>query len=148
MPEATDWDITKTEVLDEETQIRSAETEADIDSEELDDEIRVYYRGAQLAPRFFLVFEGSTTIPVEDRVRVGRNFLNEAVVFGDRFVSRRHAEIGVRNGEFYLVDLGSSNGTYLNGRAIPRRKSVRLEIGDRILFGAEVEAVVEAPLTD
>lgn len=145
MQQTGDWDLTKTDVLDEETQIRPAGIDA---MSRDDEEIRVYYRGAQLAPRFFLVFENSTVIPVEDKVRVGRNFLNEAVVFGDKYVSRCHAEIGVREGGYYLVDLGSRNGTYLNGRPIPKRKSVPIAVGDKILFGAEVEATVEALLPD
>ncbi|MCU0494193.1 MAG: protein kinase [Chloroflexaceae bacterium] len=52
--------------------------------------------------------------------------------------SRNHATIQ-RDGDFYsLVDLGSTNGTQLNGVAVPARVPQRLRQGDRIKIG-EVE---------
>lgn len=47
--------------------------------------------------------------------REGHIFIN------DPTVSKRHAEIQVKNGEIYLRDLGSTNGTYLvkNNRLVP-----------------------------
>ena len=43
---------------------------------------------------------------------IGRSGDNELVV-GDRSVSRHHAELHVDHGRFHLVDLGSTNGTYV-----------------------------------
>jgi hypothetical protein len=40
------------------------------------------------------------------------------LVLADDTVSRRHAELFVEEGRWLLRDLGSSNGTYLNGRRI------------------------------
>jgi pilus assembly protein CpaF len=45
-------------------------------------------------------------------------------------VSRQHSKIECRNGDFVLVDLGSTNGTFCNGRKIA--EPVRLSAGDRI----------------
>lgn len=45
-------------------------------------------------------------------------------------VSRQHAQVLVVGGEFFLEDLGSRNGTYVNGQAIKGRQ--RLEEDDRI----------------
>lgn len=145
MPPTGDWDMTKTDLLDEDTQVRTAAHDAEAGEPE---DVRIYYRGAQLAPQFFLVFGAATSIPIEDRVRVGRNFLNEAVVFGDPHISRRHAEVGVSDDGFYLFDFGSRNGTYLNGRPIPQRKAVPIRIGDQIAFGASVEATVAPALAE
>ncbi len=50
----------------------------------------------------------------------------------DMGVSRRHAEIRVEEPHVYLVDLGSSNGTTVNGRPIDR---AALHDGDRIALG-------------
>jgi len=56
-------------------------------------------------------------------------------VLADDKVSRRHAMIHAQGeGEFWLVDLGSSNGTYLNGRRV--NQPCRLHQGDRIEIGA------------
>lgn len=52
--------------------------------------------------------------------------------------SRNHAVID-RDGDYYtLTDLGSTNGTLLNGAPVPRRQPQRLRSGDRIKVG-EVE---------
>jgi adenylate cyclase len=56
---------------------------------------------------------------------------NNHVVLPDDKVSRRHAMINAQGqGEFWLVDLGSSNGTYLNSRRVGQ--PCRLSDGDRI----------------
>jgi pSer/pThr/pTyr-binding forkhead associated (FHA) protein len=50
-------------------------------------------------------------------------------------VSRRHALLICRGGQHWLEDMGSSNGTYLNGRQLSLGKSQPLAAGDRILLG-------------
>ncbi|MCG8512286.1 MAG: FHA domain-containing protein, partial [Rhodospirillales bacterium] len=51
----------------------------------------------------------------------------------DTRVSRMHAEVSEQNGAWLLRDVGSSNGTFVNGRRI--RRLTELEIGDRIQMG-------------
>jgi adenylate cyclase len=53
----------------------------------------------------------------------------------DPTVSRRHAELQVESESVSLRDLGSSNGTFVNGIGIPRDQTMRLTPGDRIVFG-------------
>lgn len=57
------------------------------------------------------------------------------IVVADLNVSRRHAEVRLENGEHWLVDLGSTNGTSVNGTRVSRAK---LENGDRIELGSTV----------
>jgi len=64
------------------------------------------------------------------------------VVLTDTNASRRHAEIRQEESGFYVVDLGSTNGTALNGAKIDR---ARLEPGDRIVVGT-TEMTFERPL--
>ncbi len=52
----------------------------------------------------------------------------------DRLVSKSHARIEQRDGAFVLVDLGSRNGTFLNGQLVT--ESQTLEQGDVIMLGA------------
>ncbi len=64
---------------------------------------------------------------------IGRSEDN-AFVISDRWISRNHAMLqSMETGEFYLIDLGSRNGSFLNGRrvSIP----VTLQNGDRLTFG-------------
>lgn len=58
-------------------------------------------------------------------------------------VSWQHASIELRGSEALLTDLGSTNGTFLNGR--PVQGSVRLDDGDLISFAEELTAVFEGP---
>ena len=64
---------------------------------------------------------------------LGRSDANQVAIADDR-VSRRHALIQVQGEyEFWLVDFGSRNGTYLNNQRIVR--PTRLRHGDRIKVG-------------
>ena len=63
----------------------------------------------------------------------GRTTDNTVSFASDSNVSRYHAEIEWRDGDFWLIDLGSSNGTTLNGESVKSDK--RLNDGDEILFG-------------
>lgn len=55
----------------------------------------------------------------------------------DTFVSQLHARVFRRDGAFYVEDLGSTNGTFVNQRqvsaAIPLRKGDQLQIGKTVL---------------
>ena len=62
--------------------------------------------------------------------RIGRATLNEIIIDGPK-ASRRHAAIHLQEGpEFWLMDLGSRNGTFRNERRVLR--PTRLRDGDRI----------------
>ncbi len=61
----------------------------------------------------------------------------------DDGVSRRHAEVRQENGMAYLVDVGSTNGTILNGEMLTPNQPARLMHGDRIRIGERVEIVFE-----
>lgn len=49
-------------------------------------------------------------------------------------ISRKHAQIAWREGFYYLKDLGSNNGTFLNGNKIEAQQDYLIEDGDRIAF--------------
>lgn len=65
------------------------------------------------------------------RVLLGRD-PSCGVVLADPTVSRRHAELEVDGRVCRVRDLGSTNGTYANGRAVT---AVRLRDGDAVTFG-------------
>lgn len=78
---------------------------------------------------------GVNRIRLKQKILIGRNLSNDWVI-QDINVSRFHAEI-IQNdqGEFYILDLKSTNGTFLNNKRI--RKEL-LKIGDEIRICSEV----------
>ncbi len=73
-----------------------------------------------------------------DKVRIGRGAGNQ-ITIPVGCVSSRHCEI-LRNGDgqFLLVDLGSKNGTEVNGEKVNEGEQVTLGNGDFILLGQSV----------
>ncbi len=79
-----------------------------------------------------LLFDGRRIVVGPAGVTLGRS-RNCDVVLDDPNVSREHAEIRPRGGSWVLSDLGSTNGSSLNGRRIERPEVVRP--GDQIELG-------------
>jgi adenylate cyclase len=77
-----------------------------------------------------------TRYPIRGSCSLGRTPAN-AIVLDSPKVSRRHALIHLQNvGELWLIDFGSSNGTFLNKRRI--HHPIRLSDGDQITIGDQV----------
>lgn len=53
----------------------------------------------------------------------------------DKGVSRRHAEFILLDGQLHVRDLGSTNGTRLNGQLLQPNRAYRLREGDLLQFG-------------
>jgi predicted component of type VI protein secretion system len=64
------------------------------------------------------------------------------LVINDDFASGQHARFQTARGLWYLEDLGSTNGTWLNGRRVHAPQL--LKKGDRITIGHTVMIVVSA----
>ena len=68
---------------------------------------------------------------LSDGLTLGRESVN-AIQLHDTEVSRRHAQIRIRDGQFWLADLKSSNGSFLNDQRIDEHA---LRSGDRVQVG-------------
>lgn len=88
----------------------------------------------------FLLFpQGQSCQLNQGATSIGRGSSNDCMI-QNTFVSRNHAKIMEEGrGLFRLYDLGSSNGTWLNGRKL--MKATLLENDDQIRFGDEVTVV-------
>ncbi len=71
-----------------------------------------------------------------DLVRIGR-LAQSDVVLQDSRVSRRHAEIRKGADGIVVLDLGSSNGSYIDGTPMPPSKAFSLEPGSFLIFAFE-----------
>jgi pSer/pThr/pTyr-binding forkhead associated (FHA) protein len=69
---------------------------------------------------------------------IGRSSELDMVLIED-MVSRRHAKIQATDDEIAIMDLGSTNGTFVNGEKI---KKARLKEGDRVLIGTSIIKLV------
>ena len=88
-----------------------------------------------------------------DRLAIGRSSKNDVNLSFDLSLSRFHAAVTRSNGKHFVEDVGSRNGTSLNGK--PVLAPIELKVGDRItlgettiLFSAEQEprvAIEDAP---
>lgn len=78
---------------------------------------------------------GSTAAFGREPVRIGRSASAELRFDGaqDTLVSGHHAQIVFERGTYFLLDTGSTNGTFVNGRRVTRHA---LRPGDRVVFGA------------
>lgn len=71
----------------------------------------------------------------KESIRLGRDDNNDIVISNDS-VSRNHIELTLKSNIFYVIDLGTSNGTFVNGK---RMVQAALKSGDIIELGSEVK---------
>ncbi|GIV97465.1 MAG: hypothetical protein KatS3mg057_2122 [Herpetosiphonaceae bacterium] len=86
-------------------------------------------------PRAYLILQtdqGEHMIPLEStQVTLGRA-LNNEIILEDSRVSRHHAQIHYKARRFWVTDLGSTNGTFINGEPIMEQP---LRSGDVLSLG-------------
>lgn len=81
-------------------------------------------------------FRGDKITLEREQTVFGRDqYQCSVVISGYDGISRQHAMIVNRDNQYYLVDLGSRNGTYLKGVRQNPREKVLLQDGDEIRFG-------------
>lgn len=78
-------------------------------------------------------------IPVQGELTIGRKNTNN-LILEDQFVSGSHARIFVRNTDYMIEDMGSTNGTKVNDQRLEERAVLR--VGDEIEVGSAVFKVI------
>jgi FhaA, N-terminal domain/FHA domain len=92
-------------------------------------------RGRARAQTPLLLIDGKRVVISPAGATIGRSRQADVVV-NDPNVSREHAEIRPRGGSWVITDLGSTNGSQLNGRRLDASEVLRS--GDEIELGASV----------
>lgn len=90
-------------------------------------------RARSRAETALLLLDGRRLVVGSEGVILGRSRQCD-VVLEDPNVSRQHAEIRPRGGSWVLTDLGSTNGSRINGRPVERSEVIRP--GDEIELGS------------
>ncbi|MFZ5445722.1 MAG: DUF4388 domain-containing protein [Myxococcota bacterium] len=83
---------------------------------------------------------GEFPLKGDKQLIIGRSSELDIVLVED-MVSRKHAKITIQGGKISIEDLGSTNGTFVNGEKV---KQSRLKEGDRILVGTSILKLVKA----
>lgn len=86
------------------------------------------------------------TLDIDRDLTVGRNAQNDVVLASGQ-VSRQHARLTVQDGQVWLQDLGSANGTFVNGSRIADAP-VALQLGDEVAFAELAFVVASDDLAD
>jgi diguanylate cyclase (GGDEF)-like protein len=79
----------------------------------------------------------------KEKLVIGRDSEVVDLALNDDVASRVHAQIFTAQGndagkQYWLADLGSTNGTLLNGRLLPPRESFLLQDGDKVKIGRQL----------
>ncbi len=84
-----------------------------------------------------LIFNGKKIV-LSSKIIIGRASECD-IVIDDMLVSRRHAEIQQIKSAYFIKDLESRNGTFVNGKKIPEGKYLKLTRKDTIRLGSKIE---------
>lgn len=76
------------------------------------------------------------TYDIDDEITLGRAATCQITLTDDNYVSQLHARVFRRDGDLFVEDLGSTNGTYLNRQRLTTEMPVQQ--GDRIQVGKTV----------
>ncbi len=94
--------------------------------------------------RFPMLQTNITINKVNDVFTIGRYDSKKGIVQSDyefdatvKAVSRMHARIQFQEGNYYMIDLGAANGTYINGQKLLANKMYPLTPNDRIAFSTQ-----------
>lgn len=79
------------------------------------------------------------------QLNIGRDSSNE-IVINDAEVSRRHARLTFQGGKYVLEDLGSTNGTFVNGQRLAGPRV--LKAGEVVSLGEQIVLVYEVTTND
>lgn len=85
------------------------------------------------------ILKKGSVLPINREVTIGRKE-NNVLVMDDQFVSGHHARVFIKNTDYMLEDLGSTNGTLLNGERIDGK--IILKVGDEIEIGSAAFKVI------
>lgn len=73
----------------------------------------------------------------KDCIVFGKDAASADYVLNNETISRAHAEVTRRNDGYYITDLGSTNGTFINTKKLPKNTPIAVSNGDTVKFSNE-----------
>jgi len=83
--------------------------------------------------------KNGAVIPIKGEITIGRKTTNN-LILDDQYVSGNHARIFLKNTDYIIEDLGSTNGTIINDKRL-EGKAI-LKVGDEIQIGSALFKVI------
>ena len=81
-------------------------------------------------------FSLASLLSTKSMLALGRELDNDFVI-PDRECSRHHAQVFQSQGVYYLIDVGSTNGTYVDGKRLVPQNPMRLRSGTTVQIGQQ-----------
>lgn len=110
-----------------------------VHSEKIQDKIQEQsIEQRRISARLISLKTGKTEQIDKERWYIGKNKANDYVIFDNPAVSRRHACIRCEKNDYYIEDLNSLNGTFVNGNEVNGKEKIKLSDRDKIVIADEV----------
>lgn len=112
----------------------------------IEDKTEILYQ-ENTDPFYYLVTkkkENTIEIPINSfPFYIGKDKNSNQLVLKENSVSRLHAVLTVKEREILLTDLGSTNGTYVNGQKIEKNMPISISNSDELAFSREIYLLKE-----
>jgi pSer/pThr/pTyr-binding forkhead associated (FHA) protein len=108
---------------------------------EMEDKTEILFTQLSLPCHYLVEKNGCNPleIPVETfPYYVGKDKNRNQLVLKEGSVSRLHAVITKRDKTVFITDLGSTNGTFVNGQRLEKNKPVQVDNSDELAFSREI----------
>lgn len=106
-----------------------------------ENETEILYVGPE--EPFYYLIEKKNDNPVQVPVEkfpfyIGKDRTRNQLILAEKSVSRLHAVLTLRGKEVYLTDLGSTNGTFINGQKLEKNCPTAVSNSDEVAFAREI----------
>lgn len=92
-------------------------------------------------PQLNLIFPDNSVITITTDIIIGRYNLPPSINQNNMYVSRDHIQMKYDSNQWILLDMNSSNGTYINGEKIQPLKEYIITDGDSVSLAQEVSFI-------
>ena len=128
---------------DDEDVIRCSGSPAE--DEEEDDNLTMFFDVSEQEVHRIVWYENGkeqTKVLTSWPVVLGKQKGTDNLCINDPSVSRRHARLNCRNNSIFIEDLGSKNGTFMNGRKVKSGEEIPISADDRLQLGRVAFSII------